>query len=70
MTKEILPVAPFFDSETGELFEGEVSPALDNIKFDRMVAVRKKLDDPNRPGLNSERILVEAKVSKLKRNLS
>jgi len=69
MTKETLPVAPFFDPRTGELFEADCSPVLDNIKFDRMVAVKRKLDNPDRPSLNSERILAEAKVSKLIRSL-
>jgi len=70
MTKEILPVCPFFDPETGELFEDEVSPTLDNIKHNRLKQMQKKLDDPNRPSLESERLLVEAKVAKLKRSLS
>jgi len=69
MTAETFPVAPFFDPCTGEIFEKELSPELDNIKFDRMAIVRKKLDDPNRPSLESIRLHVEAKAEKLKRNL-
>lgn len=70
MTKETLPVCPFFNPETGEIFEGEVSPTLDNIKHNRLIQMQKKLDDPNRPSLLSEKLLVEAKVAKLKRTLT
>lgn len=69
MTKETLPVCPFYDSATGEIFEDEVSPLLDNVKFDRQVAVRAKLDNPNRPSLYSEMLVHSARVSKLKRTL-
>ena len=69
MTKEMLPVAPFFNFETGEVFEDECSPLLDNIKYDRMVAMKSKLADHDRPSLESERILAEAKVRKLIRSM-
>lgn len=69
MTAETLPVCPFFDSETGEIFEDEVSPVLDNIKFDRALKVKEKLANSDSPSLESERAHVERTVSLLKRSL-
>lgn len=68
-TGDFYPVAPFFDPRTGELFEDFLSPELDNIKFDRMVAVKVSLDNPDRPSLLSEKLCLEAKLSRLKRVL-
>lgn len=69
MTKVLLPVCPFFDSETGEVFEDYVSPELDNIKHVRMAKVKEKLDKNGSPSLNDERQYVERTVKLLKRSL-
>lgn len=70
MTQENLPISPFYDSLTGEIFTKDLSPLLDNIKYDRMAVAKIKLDDPNAPSLDSIRIHTELKVSKLKRSLT
>lgn len=69
MTAETLPVCPFFDPRTGEVFEDLVSPFLDNIKFDRVKAAKQRLDNPNKPSLQSERDVLLNKISRLKRTL-
>lgn len=69
MTGEDWPVVPFADASlfVGELVYG--SPILDNIKFDRKVAVKEKLALTNQPSLESEKLHIEAKLSMLKRTL-
>lgn len=68
-TKDLFPVVPFADSSLfyGELIEA--SPELDNIKFDRVSAVKQRLDNTDKPSLQSEKLLIEAKLSMLKRTL-
>lgn len=69
LTGEMMPVAPFVDLESGELFERLISPTLENLKFDRSVKAKSLLDKVDAPSLLSQEQVHLARVRNLKRNL-
>lgn len=69
MTGEVMPVVPFFDSETGEVYEDVVSPEFENVKFDRRVKALKYVDDNTPQRLQQKRAVLKARLSNLKRDL-
>lgn len=69
MTGSMMPVVPFFDSQTGEIYEKFVSPIMDQLKAERSLKALSLLDKEGAPSLYAQEQVHLARIRSLKRNL-